>query len=167
MVKNRLSLSVPADTVLAMAASSPLERVPALNRRRFVCPHSGCAAFAQQAWADLIYEINEHIDFEEPLYVPLEPHPPEGHPKPAIWQGARCGSCDQWSLWRNGEMVFPQPRLGIPAHEEMPPQVRELYDEALAVAGVSRRRASAKSCGGRAVTGKTHQAGQGRAWPLG
>lgn len=59
------------------------------------------------------------------------------------WRGAQCGSCQQWSLWNDGHIVYPPQWMTVPAHVDMPHAVRELYEEAAAVAFVSRRAGAA------------------------
>lgn len=115
------------------------ERTPALHSPRFDCPH--CGAFAGQAWSDLGIEgVDspwEHLDGEwkesasgAPSFI-------------SAWHCAQCASCTNWSIWRHGTMIYPQGRVGSPPHAEMPPDVRELYEEAAAIAQVSRRAGAA------------------------
>ncbi|HKO20913.1 MAG TPA: hypothetical protein VJU82_18720, partial [Acidobacteriaceae bacterium] len=59
------------------------------------------------------------------------------------WNAAKCTSCEQWSVWHLDQMVFPLARLGEQPHADMPEEVRALYQEAAAVAAVSRRAGAA------------------------
>ncbi|MEJ2854874.1 MULTISPECIES: DUF4145 domain-containing protein [unclassified Saccharothrix] len=59
------------------------------------------------------------------------------------WRVSVCEHCSLASMWYQGKMVFPGPRAGGPAHPDMPASVRELYEEAAAVAPVSRRAGAA------------------------
>jgi hypothetical protein len=128
---------IPADATL---------RSPALERRRFVCPH--CGAFAQQTWCVLRRLREEGYEHQGTAY--LETHVrvrADGvrEPNPvSAWHAAQCGSCDRWSIWHRDAMVHPAGRpLGPPAHLDMPEEVRALYEEAAAVAALSRRAGAA------------------------
>jgi len=118
------------------AVPSSSERTPELRRRRFVCPH--CDAFSQQDWHPLGRSSNSSN-----VFVVLEPRDAFHQDEDPAWLAARCGGCDQWSLWRAGTMVHPPARLGAAAHPDMPADVRELYSEAGRVAAVSRRAGAA------------------------
>jgi hypothetical protein len=118
------------------------ERAPALERRGFVCPH--CNVLSQQTWEDICYSALDEDGSRWPHVLEPYPGPPRGPGVPVRWRGACCGTCDQWSLWRDGKMVYPvQARLGNAAHDDMPPHVRDLYEEAAAVAVVSPRAGAA------------------------
>jgi hypothetical protein len=55
----------------------------------------------------------------------------------------RCNACKGYSLWVGDRMADPPATAGPPPPEEMPDPVRELYEEARAVATVSPRAAAA------------------------
>ena len=55
---------------------------------------------------------------------------------------ARCESCRADSIWRGDSMIFPLDRLGEPPHEDMPENVRDVYEEARSVAPISKRSAA-------------------------
>lgn len=123
------------------STGAPYDRLPRLDAPRFIC--ASCGAFAQQSWESLCYEDPDG-GFAQ-LGTPQELGLPSGSwPASAqVWKAALCGGCMHWSIWRNGEMVYPPPRLGSPPHSDMPADARELYVEAAAVASASRRAAAA------------------------
>lgn len=110
------------------------DRYPQLNQPRFVCPN--CGAFAQQDWVGLGY-ADQHS-----MWCPLKAVQHEELYK-SRWRAAECGSCCQWSIWFDEQMVYPHHHLGAPPHQDMPADVRALYQEAAAVAAVSRRAGAA------------------------
>ena len=59
------------------------------------------------------------------------------------WRMSECSSCSHKSVWRNESLVFPQTSPAPVPSEDMPTEVRELYDEASAVAAVSKRAGAA------------------------
>src|SRR4051812_38786905 len=54
-----------------------------------------------------------------------------------------CGACKQVSWWIEGTLVWPRVSSVLPPHDEMPSDVKALYDEARSVAEVSPRSAAA------------------------
>jgi Domain of unknown function (DUF4145) len=139
--------------VSTTTSSAAADRTPALDRRSFYCPH--CAALAQQDWVALGYETQDDSG-APPYWVSLAavtepssapPADPFSEPRPTTtvhrWQGAQCHSCQEWSIWLDTRMVYPHRSAGGPAHPDMPEFVRELYQEAAAVAAVSRRAGAA------------------------
>lgn len=59
------------------------------------------------------------------------------------WGFAECSHCHKMSVWRDGEMVYPEScPVGEP-NEDMPARVREIYLEAANVFGKSPRASSA------------------------
>jgi hypothetical protein len=122
--------------------ASTVDRSPALLRPRFICPR--CDAFAHQTWHLLV------IPEEERGWAYLETNIQDSVPASRIipnrqssWNAAECASCRNWSIWYRNRMVYPAGRVGAPPHPEMPEPAKELYEEAAAVAGVSRRAGAA------------------------
>lgn len=87
-------------------------------------------------WASMAYVLQPSAEKVDPFDPPPATH---RH----LWNGARCFSCGKWSVWFDGEMVYPRRSTGTPAHPDMPEPIRELYEEAAAVAAVSRRAGAA------------------------
>lgn len=55
-----------------------------------------------------------------------------------------CGACDEVTWWIENAMVYPPVAAGTPPpHEDMPDDVRQIYNEARAVAELSARSAAA------------------------
>ena len=116
---------------------------PELHLAGFNCPH--CGIRAHQDWSALGYEdYDEGHNFWTSLESVVEP--PEGDSDPFasgkvthIWNGARCFSCGQWSIWHLYAMVYPPVQIGAAPNPDMPEETRSLYIEARQVATVSRR----------------------------
>ncbi|MEU3622797.1 hypothetical protein BS329_09675 [Amycolatopsis coloradensis] len=105
---------------------------------RFVCPHPECGAFAQQTWVTPLRSREQH----DVLQLADIPH--ADFQDRIRWHAAKCGSCDEMSLWLDGNMVYPhRSRLGEPPHPALPAEVLELYNEAAEVAPRSRRAGAA------------------------
>lgn len=62
---------------------------------------------------------------------------------PPEWHGTRCRVCGGWIAWFKDERRWPSSFIGPLAHEKMPANVREIYDEAREVGGRSPRSAGA------------------------
>src|SRR5688500_1715170 len=103
---------------------------PRLDADAFDCPR--CGAFAHQRW--LAVDASEWV----PKTDPDDPATRE-----RLWSESICSRCGNPSLWRGDQLVYPQSRLGPMPHQDMPVEVRELYEEARTVAGVSRRAGAA------------------------
>lgn len=60
------------------------------------------------------------------------------------WTATRCARCSEFSLWRHGGIVYPRGiRPGVPPLEEMPDDVKAVYEEAREVGALSPRSAVA------------------------
>jgi Domain of unknown function (DUF4145) len=96
---------------------------PALRAPHFVCPH--CGVDAQQVWQDADFPARGTGEVDTSLLR------------------AQCVLCGGRSYWIDGELVWPHPTLGLPPPEDLPEDLRALYDEARAVAPISPRAAAA------------------------
>ena len=106
----------------------------------FNCPY--CNAYAKQTWAvlggskrswlalvlDSAYVIDDwdviYID-EESVHVSL------------------CARCENATLWLCEKIIYPLARMAPPANSDLPDNVKEMYEEASAIAGLSARAACA------------------------
>ena len=96
---------------------------PGLNKPRFECPH--CVAFAAMDWSAV-----------------YSPSPSGGITNLGKWSRATCASCNESSLWLSDKLVYPGVRLGPPPNQDMPANVKELYEEARTVSTSSPRSAA-------------------------
>ena len=93
---------------------------PQLGKSSFHCPM--CNVFAQQFWSQAHQTVGLTI---KSLKV------------------ADCGHCKKHSVWQYGEMVYPKLSTAPLAREDMPEDVKKIYEEARDVAGVSARATAA------------------------
>lgn len=90
---------------------------PALRANPFVCPH--CGVIAQQQWRDGGF-----------------PAGASGMRDPNLMR-ATCLSCKKHSYWVGEEMAWPRHRIGAPAGDDFPEDLKSLYEEARVVAPIS------------------------------
>ncbi|MFT4265575.1 MAG: DUF4145 domain-containing protein [Nocardioides sp.] len=103
------------------------DHVPALQRPAFHCPF--CGVFSAQQWRPVTatqtsFNGGSSRVQQENFFV------------------ANCRACGQSSFWHADQMVFPLQRQGEEPHEDMPTDVRDVYEEARAVASISRKSAA-------------------------
>ncbi|GAT01604.1 DUF4145 domain-containing protein [Mycolicibacterium fortuitum] len=97
---------------------------PAVNTHEFTCPF--CETLVSQWWRAVYIE-----------YYDEEPQKVEG----VHW--CQCGACGQVSWWIKDKLVHPRRSGAPPAQEGMPADVLSLYEEAVSIADLSPRSASA------------------------
>lgn len=125
----------------------PISRQPAVDAARFVCPR--CNSFAAQKWLDLKYETfdtfngTRWIDARDIMYAGQVVESVENTHQAPQWRMSECASCEHRCVWRGDTLVYPRSSPAPIPSEDMPPEVRELYDEASAVAAVSKRAGAA------------------------
>lgn len=93
---------------------------PYLNGDAFNCPN--CGAYAKQDWSNHFHNHSEHIQ---------------------ALRTAKCGRCNDFSVWWYGEMVRP---TAIPVEKpsnDLPTEVRRDYEEAAQIVQKSPRAAAA------------------------
>jgi hypothetical protein len=102
------------------------DRSPAFNEPSFVCPH--CEAFAEHTWDHLQFNVGGSWG------------------STALYQ-ARCAACAKYNYWLTvGDghvMIWPDKMGGAPPGDDMPEDVRNIYDEARSIINRSPRAASA------------------------
>ncbi len=102
---------------------------PVFRKNGFDCPR--CGLWVHQFWSRL--QVNEFEEVETG----------QGTQRASMWWEARCQHCDLPSIWRDQQMIFPLAKVGATPSPDMPVAARELYEEAAAVAVVSRRAGAA------------------------
>ena len=106
---------------------------PKENLDVFTCPY--CAVTSQQEWAhidiypeyieDRIQVTSYDIDTESGIYT--------------SW----CLHCEKAALWESGKIVYPLTGIFPPPHEDLPEDIKEIYNEAGSIANTSPRAACA------------------------
>lgn len=136
---------------------------PEFEGNSFRCPH--CEVHAQQSWvsssgmADIVNNCINHVflnyrleidkyaqkyiqeflpDLNKSLSYLL---PRNTIPKEICF--SRCDSCKRIAVWANQKIVYPKSLTAPIAHEDMPEDVKKIYDEARAVSEESARAAAA------------------------
>jgi hypothetical protein len=97
---------------------------PAVNTHEFTCPF--CETLVSQWWRNVYIE-----NYDDP---PKEV--PDVH-----W--CQCGACNRVSWWIQGELVHPRRSPAPSPQQGMPADVLSLYEEAVSIADLSPRSASA------------------------
>ncbi len=101
------------------------DRSPAYEKRGFTCPY--CGGFAGQEWdarKRLRTSIDPIVDHRENIRT------------------AECDLCDKSSVWMNGKMIYPLTSSAPKPDNNMPDDVKELYEEARSVHVQSARSAA-------------------------
>ena len=140
---------------------------PGPHKQSFTCPR--CGVLAQQKWYPLLYDPGDWIaqisewaraistkwarDLLTVRDYPLGPFLSQVSKLPSDLSPviesnnhlyiAFCQHCDGFTLWLGDAMIYPQVGGAPPPHEEMPPRVRELYEEARGVLPASPRASAA------------------------
>jgi hypothetical protein len=95
---------------------------PSFKAQGFSCPH--CGAFAKQRWD--VWSIG-----------------PSKRPQKDFAHGTTCDHCSEHTLWYDAHMVYPAGLVGPIPSDDMSDDVREVYEEARAIAATSPRAAAA------------------------
>ena len=95
----------------------------------FNCPY--CNAYAKQTWGASSYGDNQ-IGDQDYIYIN------EAHVEVSI-----CSRCESATFWLHEKIIYPTARMGPPANSDLPDNVKEMYEEASAIAGLSARAACA------------------------
>lgn len=104
------------------------DQSPALNKDAFDCPQ--CGAFANQKWG-FSYFAAPGDNFTQ------------AESRNGQWTYSKCARCREYSAWLDDQLIYPSTLVGPIASEDMPEDVREIYDESRRVAAVSRRAGAA------------------------
>lgn len=119
---------------------------PEVMKAAYVCPY--CEVHAQQLWQAVVVGTGEYsrhpkedvhkLGAEEGLGLKEGTHRIIGPQRTGMWVGLCTNwDCRKETLWVGGEMVVPRRKTGPVAHEDMPEEVRKLYEEAREIAEAS------------------------------
>lgn len=108
---------------------------PRFQSDGFDCPR--CGLWAHQEWSQLWARPAGSFTGVESQVDPRSGESSE------MWWRSHCARCTKPSIWRGEQLVYPLTSVGGKPHKDMPADVRELYEEAAAVAAVSRRAGAA------------------------
>lgn len=135
---------------------------PTFGSKKFQCPH--CRVVAQQTWFDVrraaesantiishvFYDYRGSIvDWEQKAIAQFirQVNDANGRHMPEFvphgFSVATCDSCDKFTLWVDGELVFPPTIPVAPPNSDMDEEIRSLYLEAASIVGDSPRGATA------------------------
>ena len=107
---------------------------PKHGNREFHCPY--CNVYANQYWNHISTFNKSDI---ERKYTPDDPI--------SLTQGeveiSTCAHCDQKTLWLAEKIIYPPTRSAPPANSDLPDDVKQVYEEAAAIADQSPRSACA------------------------
>lgn len=102
----------------------------------YTCPH--CKAVAQMKW--IINDVCVRSGGQFFLRSPLDSVEADYIDELGI---AECEACHNLQIWLNGELIYPQESIIAPANEDMPSEVKKLYDEASSIFDKSPRASAA------------------------
>lgn len=101
---------------------------PQLNKAGFHCPYTNCGAYAKQSW--------------RPVSWLLPPFQNQFTQVPRLML-AVCDHCGQFSIWVDGELVFPVIRTAPAPHPDTAENIKADFEEARAVFSGSPRSSAA------------------------
>ena len=106
---------------------------PRYQSNQFHCPY--CRVFASQDWQDVITQVyNELID---------EPITSQICIKNGLVAISICSHCEGTTLWLDEKIIYPPTCSAPPANSDLPDDVKQVYEEAAAIADQSPRAACA------------------------
>ncbi len=101
------------------------ERMPAQGKQSFICPY--CEAYAYQHW-----QLCKDHTMQGHMLLELQK-----------LKTAECTNCLRYSIWQNNKMIYPLTSSAPKPDNNMPEDVKEIYEEARQVHVYSPRAAAA------------------------
>jgi hypothetical protein len=122
---------------------------PALNAASFTCPH--CGAHAHQTWLQLNTASRTLVAGAAGARVDASREPSISGGGSGQYQlqflpnlnATQCFSCKRLAVWASDKIVWPANSPAITPHDDMPPDVRDDFLEAVAIVDTSPRGAAA------------------------
>ena len=104
---------------------------PKYGSTHFSCPY--CQVHAAQNWKYLTFlEQSRHVSRFTPLQIGQEDI-----------AASLCSHCGNLMLWLSEKIIYPQVHTSPPANDDLPREVKEVYEEAASIANQSPRAACA------------------------
>ena len=105
---------------------------PEYKSNGFNCPY--CDAYAKQTWPALAMNDDDEMNNDDWCVIFIN----EENVEVSI-----CSRCDSTAFWLAKKIIYPTARMAPPANSDFPEKVKEVYEEAAAIAGLSTRAACA------------------------
>lgn len=128
--------------------------VPEYGSNGFTCPN--CQAYSQQRWMEVLrktgsgYALNNTIRtrrkeaIEKKIKFQAEQPPSFDAPlTDNVVAFSTCLKCFKESYWVEGNIIYPRISVAPFAHDDMPEEVKEIYNEARNISDISPRASSA------------------------
>ena len=104
---------------------------PQYESTGFHCPY--CQVYAAQEWWGIaLYDKSEKYSMDDPLSI-----------EKMEVDVSCCSRCQNPTFWLDEKIIYPPTRMSPPANSDLPDNVREVYEEAAAIASQSPRSACA------------------------
>ena len=107
---------------------------PKYHSPHFQCPY--CQVDAQQGWDPILSFFLSRGAFFSGTPIPIKIDKTEV-------ETSHCSHCGNPTFWLSEKMIYPQVHTSPPANDDLPDEVREIYEEAANVANQSPRAACA------------------------
>ena len=104
---------------------------PAYGSNHFHCPY--CQVFAAQRWTNIVtWDISRNTWGTNAIRI-----------GEVLVEVSRCLHCQNPTFWLEEKVIYPPTRSASPANSDLPKDVKQVYDEAAAIADQSPRAACA------------------------
>ncbi len=134
-----------------MVKDDPDYTKPEYNQKSFHCPY--CGIFSSQKWSNF-YSVNrinnddvQHFMSSSYEFIKAihDRHTVSSNVaqsiitlgcsmfknfRPTHYYAANCQNCNSYSIWVNENMIYPPMIAAPPAHNDMPENIKEVYEEA-------------------------------------
>lgn len=101
---------------------------PKYKSKQFHCPY--CQVYASQCWLSVVV----YNEFDEEIWIRIEK---------ADVELSICSHCDSGTFWLAEKIIYPPTRSAPPANDDIPEKIKQVYEEAAAIADQSPRAACA------------------------
>ena len=103
---------------------------PSFRSERFHCPY--CHSYASHRWTDDGFSVEENYFIIDPVCIGED-----------VVHISFSSCCDNPTFWCNEKIIYPLKPNTPPANSDLPDDIKQVYDEAAAIADQSPRAACA------------------------